>query len=463
MIYRFILLCTACAILCLYVTNNVMAQDTLSVNLQEFLERGLERSGQVSYEGRAVDLAVNRQKQARSQRFLPRIEISTQHGVTPGVKSPMGFPEGQFYLDPTLENDWEDWAIFTRAELSVVQPVFSWGAISNAIKAAEAGARASEFQFSAVKAEAEKQLFELYYSYLLAIEIERILEEARSQIRQVERQIEQMQEEGDPTLKEADVFKFEIFKSEFAVQEMEVKQGVRSVESIWNHILGDNSGTVYRPAENFLDPVPFELEPFTYYEQMAIQNRPELRGADEGIEATRRGAEAARAQRYPALFIGLSGSYANTPNRPRQSNPFIINSTNYANAGVGFSFRQNLNFSSMKNNVERADIEHRRVQDLKDALTDGIILELNETYSEAAIAEVRVRQTNEALITARNWVRHEQLNYDIGFGDVEDLLDAVEKELELRLKLKQNTFELNKKVAALNKAAGIPVNQLSTN
>lgn len=463
MTYRIILLCALSALTVLFTSKEADAQDTLSVNLQEFLEKGLERSGQVSFEGRAVDLAKNRRNQARAQRILPRIELSTQHGVTPGVKSPMGLPAGQFYLDPTLENDWEDWAIFTRAELSAVQPVYSWGAISSAIKAAEAGARAAEYQFSAVKAEAEKQLFELYYSYLLAIEIERILEEARSQIRQVERQLERMQEEGDPSLKEADIFKFEIFKSEFVVQEMEVQQGVRSVESIWNHILGNDAGIVYRPAENFLDPIPFELEPFDYYQQMAVQSRPELRGVEEGIEATRRGADAARAQRYPALFLGISGSYANTPNRPRQTNPFIINNTNYANAAVGFSFRQNLNFSSMRNNVERADIEHRRVQDLKEALTDGIILELNETYSDAAVAEVRVRQTNEALVTARNWVRHEQLNYDIGFGDVEDLLDAVQKELELRLQLKQNTFELNKRVAALNKAAGIPVTHFSAN
>jgi hypothetical protein len=60
-------------------------------------------------------------------------------------------------------------------------------------------------------------------------------------------------------------------------------------------------------------------------------------------------------------------------------------------------------------------------------------------------------------------VRNEQLNYDIGFGDVEDLLDAVQKELELRLEMKQNVFDLNKKIAALHKAGGIPIHQLTLN
>jgi len=125
--------------------------------------------------------------------------------------------------------------------------------------------------------------------------------------------------------------------------------------------------------------------------------------------------------------------------------------------------RQNLNFSSVRRSIERADIEYRRVTDLHKAVSDGIILEINDRYREAVIAESRLNQTREALVTARNWVRNEQLNYDIGFGDVEDLLDAVQKELELRLELKQNVFELNRKSAALLKAGGLPIQSLNSN
>jgi outer membrane protein TolC len=439
------------------------AQDTLSINLVEFIQKGIERSGQVAFEGRSVDLAQNRKKQIRSQRILPRFELSTQHGVVPGVISQTDLPRGQLYLDPNLENDWEDWAIFTRAEISAVQPIFSWGAINKAIKAAEEGTKAAGYQFSAVKAEAELQLFELYYSYLLAIEISRILNDAESQIERVDRQIKEMIDDGDPDLKESDVFKFELYQAEFEVNKVEVEQRVESIKRIWNYVLQAGPDVTYRPAENFLDPVPFDLEPYEYYQNLAMENRPELKGVYYGIEALRNSADAVRSQQYPLLFIGLTGSYANTPNRPRQTNPFIINNANFATAGVGFGIRQNLNFSSMRASVDRAEIEFRRVKDLGDAVMDGMVLELNENYQNAAIAQVKVQQTETALVTARNWVRNEQLNYDIGFGDVEDLLDAVQKELELRLQLKQNVFELNKKVAALYKASGISVNQLSVN
>jgi outer membrane protein TolC len=440
------------------------AQDTLSVSLQDFIEKGLERSGQVDYLSNAVDMAENTVEQAKDQRILPRINLSTQHGLIPGVLSQRDdLTENEFYLDPNLSNNWEDWAIFTRAEISAVQPVYTWGAIKNAINATESAASAARFRFEAEQSEIELQLFDLYYSYQLALELERILKEADDQLRKVGNQLDDMQEEGDSDLDQSDIFKFDIFKAEFEVQREEVRQSINTVQRIWAYILDPSQQAVYEPESLFLDAVPFELESYGYYESIAMNERPELLGVDAGINAATSQVDAVKSQFFPSLFLGLTGSYANTPNRPRQSNPFIINSTNYSSAAVGLSFRQNLNFFTTQKKVDRARIERKRVQNLKTALTDGIVLELNESYRKAAVAERRVTQLEEVLSISKNWVRQEQLDYDFGFGDVKDLLDAVQKELETRVELKQNTFELNRSIAELYKAAGIPVQQLSIN
>ena len=188
-----------------------------------------------------------------------------------------------------------------------------------------------------------------------------------------------------------------------------------------------------------------------------------MRGVEFGITALERRLEAEKARQYPMLFLGITGSFANTPNRPRQTNPFIRNNTNYGSVGVGFGIRQNLNIFSMRASVDKARIEYRRVNDLEKAVSDQIILDLNERYRQAVVAETRMQQTEEALATARKWVRNEQLNLDIGFGDAENLLDAIQKEMELQVTLKQNVFELNKKVAALYRAGGLPISQLNLN
>jgi outer membrane protein TolC len=443
---------------------SVVAQDTVKVSLQEFIEIGVNNSGQLDFEQQKVSLAENRISQAQNQRYLPRFELSTQHGLVPGVKSNVeGLDPNEFYLDPNLENDWEDIGVFTRAEVNAVQPIFAWGGLRNLVKAARAGAESAKEQFESQKGNIEMRLYELYESYLLSIELKRLLDEANNQIDNIEDQIEEQRESGDSELDESDVFKFEIFKSEFAVRAAEVNENIAYIKSIWSYVTQSDENTVYMPDLQFLDPVGNDLQELAYYRTHAVQQRAEVKAIEAGIEAAEYGLEATKAQNYPTLFLGLSGSYANTPNRPRQSNPFIINNSNYASAAFGIGIRQNLDFFSMKADVERSNIQYKQAKYLKDAAVDGIVLEINERYKNATLSKVKVERTDEALVTSKKWLRQEQLDYDFGMGDTKDLIDAMKKELELKVQLKREIFEFNKNMAELYKASGMDITTLKLN
>jgi len=444
-----------------------IAQDTLKISLEEFIEIGLENSGQLSFEQQAVNLAENRVNRAKANRFLPSFDLRTLHGLVPGVKSDSILPNGrplprdELFLDPDLENDFNDFGIFTRFDVNAVQPVYSWGALKKSISAARSGAVAAQKQLSAKKTGLELQLFELYQSYLLALETDRIVKDSEKELNRIGDVLEEMRDEGDPEFEEADMFKFEIFEAEFQTRKTEVEQNTNFIQRIWNYVLRSDGNIIYEPEDNFLDPVSVELLSFDEYKMTAFNERAELQGVEAGINATNDALEAKKAQNFPVVFLGLNVSYATTPNRPRQSNPFIINNTNFFSAAFGFGIRQNLNFLQLKSDVEKSKIEYNRMVDLKRAITDGIILELNNAYKEAVIADTKVKQTDVALTKSKNWVRHEQLNYDIGFGNSENLIDAIRQELELRVTLKQSVFELNKKIATLHKASGLPINKLN--
>jgi len=444
--------------------STLSAQDTVKVSLQEFIEIGVNNSGQLDFEQQKVSLAENRISQAQNQRYLPRFELSTQHGLVPGVKSNVeGLDPSEFYLDPNLENDWEDIGVFTRAEVNAVQPIFAWGGLRNLVKAARAGAESAKEQFESQKGNIEIRLYELYESYLLSIELKRLLDEANDQIDKIEDQIEEQRESGDSELDESDVFKFEIFKSEFAVRAAEVNENIAYVKSIWSYVTQSDQNTVYMPDLQFLDPVGNDIQELNYYRTHAVQERAEIKAIEAGIEAAEYGLEATKAQNYPTLFLGLSGSYANTPNRPRQSNPFIINNSNYASAAFGIGIRQNLDFFSMKSDVERSNIQYKQSKYLKDAAVDGIVLEINERYKNASLSKVKVERTDEALVTSKKWLRQEQLDYDFGMGDTKDLIDAMKKELELKVQLKREIFQFNKNMAELYKASGMDITTLKLN
>jgi outer membrane protein TolC len=438
-----------------------VGQDTVKVSLESFIEQGIENSGQIEYEQRKVSIANNQIDQAQAKRYLPQFELSTQHGIVPGVKSQTNLPEDEFYLDPELENDWENWAVFTRAEVSAIQPIFSWGALKNAVKAAKSAAVAAQKQFEKEKANLRLRLFELYQSYLLTNEILVLLDEAQSQIDRIERQIEEKQEEGAADFDESDLFKFKVFKSEFDIRAAEVREEAAMTQRIWNYVLNAEENTVYVPDTNFLDPVAEELREIDYYRSYALANRSEIDAIEAGIDAAEYGMKAQKQKNYPSLFIGLTGSFANTPNRPRQSNPFIINNSNYASGSFGFGIRQNLDFLSIQADINKGRIQYRQAKYLKDAAVDGIVLEINQAYKETSLSKVKVDKTDEAHITSKKWLRQEQLDYDFGMGDTKDLVDAMKKELELRVKLKREVFNFNNNIAELYRKSGLPILELS--
>lgn len=454
---RQITLLSVVAVLFLCFSFSATAQDTVRVSLESFVETGIENSGQLDFEEQNVGLAENQIKQVNSNRYLPNFELSTQHGVIPGVESDTDLSRNEYYLDPNLENDWNNWAVFTRAEISAVQPIFTWGALKNAVKAAESAAVAARERFNIHQEDFKHRLFDLYQSHLLTSEILRLLEEAESQMDTIEDQMQERQEEGDTDFDDSEMFKFEIFKSEFAMRAAEVRENAQMTQRIWNYVLQADENTIYIPEEDFLDPSPQQIQEVDYYRTNAISNRSEMMGIEAGIDAAEYGVEAEKKRNYPSLFIGLTGSFANTPNRPRQSNPFIINNTNYLSGSVGLGIRQNLDFLSMNADVERRKVQARQAEYLKEAAVDGIVLEINENYKEASVSKVRVEQTDEALVTSKKWLRQEQLDYDFGMGETRDLIEAVQKELELRVQLKREVFEFNQNMAELHRAAGLPI------
>lgn len=442
----------------------IMAQDTVEVSLETFIERGLENSGQLKFEEQNIDLAKNQVTEARSNRFLPSFELNTQHGTVPGVVSQRDdLSENEYYLDPELENDWQDWAIFTRAEVRAVQPIFTWGALKNAVKAAESAAVAARERFEKEKADYSLRLFDLYQSYVLTSEILRLLEEAENKIEDVQEQIEEQQEADDSDIDESELYKFEIFQSEFAIRAAEVREEAAMTQRLWNYVLQADENTVYIPETDFLDPTSQTLRELDFYRSNARTNRSEIEAIEAGINAAEYGMKAQKQRNYPSLFLGLTGSYANTPNRPRQSNPFIINNSNYASGSFGLGIRQNLDFLGIKAQVEKGEIQYRQAKFLKEAAVDGIELEINEAFKKTSLSKLKVEKTDEALVTGKEWLRQEQLDYDFGIGDTKDLIDAMQKELELRVQLKREVFELNKNMAELYRKAGLPVTEFTKN
>ncbi|MEX0681327.1 MAG: TolC family protein [Balneolales bacterium] len=437
------------------------ARDTVRVNFDQFIALAQDRSPTLSTQSQIVDLAENRIQQAKNNRFLPNLNLTTAHGIVPGLKSfDENITPGSFYLDPNLENDWENWAVFTQAEVSSLQPIYTWGGITSLIHAARKSAEAARFEFDSEKESFNLKLFELYQSALLAMEMNRLMEDAISQLERAESELEKLREQGNASLEEKDIFEFYIFQAEFQALRTEMQQNHDFIFRTWNLVLAGDDRTVYLPEERFMDPIPIEIQNIDYYRRNALQNRAELKGITAAGQAAQHGVDAARSRYYPSLILGLSAGFGYTPNRPRQQNPFIRNNSNFMSARIGFGLQQSLNFWQTRTQVQRSQIQQHLARDFHDAATEGILLEIHDNYRETMIAHSRIESKRNALTLSSEWLRTEQIDLDLGFGDIKNLVDAVKKKMELEVDVKQMTFELNMKIANLHHAAGLPLSNL---
>jgi outer membrane protein TolC len=430
----------------------IAAQDTMYVSLQEFVQLGIERSNQLKSSEAKWQQAIQKAEKIGKQRYLPTFSITTNHGLVPGVKSNSDLPKSEWHLDPNLENDWSNWSIFTQADLKAVQPLFTWGALSSASKAANAGADAAEYQFQMDEAELMYNLFQIYQSRLLADNLKGLVVEAKETFRQAEKRIEKMYDQGD--LETKDFFQFRISKEKFLIQIEEVEQNLKFIKRSWQLALDeDTTVTVLPKGEDFsiIEPETFDA---TYFEQAATMQRNEIKALDASITAAKEGVWAEKAQMLPLVYFGFGGEYVSTP-RPAQNQPLLGDRYNYLNLVYSFGIRQNLNFWVQKEQIDMRQYQLREAQHGITAVRQGVILEVRNDYKNYMVNRTKAKQIEKAFVLSKEWLRTEQIDYDLGLGDVENVVDATKTSLELEAEFNEAVYQNNIKLGKLLHSSGI--------
>lgn len=447
---------TLCIVL-LIVGQQAHSQTSQTISLDDFIQKGLESTPAIGVFEADVELSQWDIRNARTQRILPRVRLETQHGLVPGVES-SSFPDGQLYLDPYLDNDWENWALFTRAQIEAIQPLYTWGAIPSAIQAATFNAERVGYEAEIKSSSLEVQLAEIYVGLQLSNELELLVNDADELLDQAKAEIDSQLEQGGSDFTESDMFEFEVFELEYKGQKAQIQAISRQMDRLW--VLATEN--LNAAPERFESIPDVSLPPFPDLLALAYDQRLELKAVNAGQQALEAGKRATLAERYPTIYLGLSASGAVTPNRPKQDNPFINNSTNYASARFGIGISQNLNFQSLRLKGERLSIQQEQLMETEQLLRQQIQLDVVQRLQEAETALSTLQSLESALVKTKEWVRHEQLNIDYGFGDVKKLVDALKKELELETSVMRAHHAWSMARIRLNHALGIPLSTTYT-
>lgn len=435
------------------------APDTLWIDLKAVLEETAQVSPDIRAALSDVSRANARRELAQSSRILPDARASSAMAVVPGIENPNGTPHDELYLDPAVRNDYSDLRPFAQAEVSLVQPLYTWGALGGAIKAASAGADLEEARAQETIMNASLRAAGLYYNVLLTNELQRLADRAGDVVEMATDEIDRLLQEGDPEVDDADRYEVLITQQEYQRRIVEVRQQRQAAHAAMRRQLIISDSTRIVPVQDALEPLTFVLKELDYYLQNALMYRPEILQAQAGIRATDALVRVAKADYYPQTAFGLSLSVSGASNRFRQPNPYISDGFRRTSARTGFGLIQKLNFKQTRARVSQAEAAHSSVQYLAMAAEQAILAELEQSWRDVIIEEAALAATDSSLAISKDWLRVEQINFDLDLGNTENLVKAVQANLTLEAGYYEAVSRYNMSILKLLADAGILIRE----
>jgi len=423
---------------------------TVTLDLEQSLRLALTRSPAVRQAAADVEGLRGKQLQALGAGY-PQVELTTVVGPSPRARGDqVSSPDDQYAPDIT--------GVFVRGGLEIVQPLFTWGLVTNARLAAEHGVRATQAGVDVRAREVALRVKEAYWGVVATRTLREFLLEISELVDQAAARTERLIESGFTT--EIDLYRLLTGKAELEKNLALVDKTLdlaRTAVATWT---GHPPGTVVEPADSALPAELKELPALEQFVEDARARRPEFVQLREGIRARRALVDVERAKRYPLVFAGILGSAAYATNRDRLQNPYVLDPLRHVAIGPVIGFRYNLDFGLAAGRIKEAEAEVEKLEALQDLAQEEIPLQVRQAYDTVVEARRTARAFAEAHANAKKMLVTASSNYDFGLGEPRDLADAVTTYTKTRAEYLQALYAYVFGLERLAHVAGLDVEEV---
>lgn len=393
-----------------------------------------------------IDYSASRLDEAKAYRY-PRIDFL-------GLIGPVPQARGNQVWSPDGVNDTSRWTWFQRGDATLTQPLYTFGKISENMKAATHGIEVDRAKKEQRRNEVALQVKEYYYGLLLARELKEVVLDVREDLDKARKKAKEYLDKGSTNVDDLDIYKLDAFSGEVDKYLEEAKKG----EALALAALKSRTGF---PPETDLDIATERLTPdegkapeLPVYLDESQAKRPEYRQIKEGLQAREALVEAAKAEYYPDVFIAgyLSGAYADK--RSRIDNPFVPDEFNHLWAGIALGLKWKLDFGITGAKVAGERAKYNRLLSTKTYAETNIPLQIKKAYLEMKEAEKSITATEEAYTNAKKWVVAALANFDFGIGPAKEIFEGLQNYARMRADYFQSIYNYKMALANLDYAAG---------
>jgi outer membrane protein, multidrug efflux system len=347
--------------------------------------------------------------------------------------------------------------VFTRTELRLVQPLFTFGKIAAGRLAATEGVAASRNREAGLAADLDFNVKRAYWGFKLARSVIDTLVEGRGYLDDAEKRVDEQLKEGTGTATQTDRLRLRTVRAEVDVRMLEAERMADLARSGLRALIGSAA-----PADMDVDPEPLEpleipTRPLGHYEEQARLSRPEVRALDHFVASKRALADLERRKQYPDLVLLGTATYGYASSIDNPRNAFANDPFNIASAGLAAALRvpldlgvRNARAAGLQAEAEEAALRRREA-------LGGIAFEVQRAFGELTEAQKRLGAVSRGERAAKAWINAVAQNFATGLAEVKDFADALLAFFQFRVRALQASHDLNLAAAALSRATGAEV------
>jgi outer membrane protein TolC len=436
---------TACALLAAACTAFAAesAAAPLVLNLDDCIRMALKAAPELGEAQSDIALATSKLDEAKSYRY-PQLQLTTLVGPAPTAYRSDVYPDVK--TDREFSFDALTW--FASADATIIQPLYTFGKISENMKAATHGIEVDRSRKEQRANEIVQKVHEYYYGLLLAREMKELVLEVQEILISARNKARKLLDQGSDTVDEMDLYKLDAFSGVATKYLEEAKKGEALALAALRARMGLPVDARIETGTERLVIVDVEIPPLESYIENARQRRPEFRQISEGIKARAALVEAAKANYYPDIFLGGLFSWAYAEEREKVQNPYINDQFNHLNAGVALGARWKLDFGITGAKVSAERAQYNRLLSTREFADANVPLQVKKYYLDLIEAKNSAAATRGAYLNAKKWAVTAVANFDFGLGPAKDIFEALQAYSSMRADFFKSIY--NYRIAAAN-------------
>ena len=349
--------------------------------------------------------------------------------------------------------------VFTRTELKLVQPIYTFGKISAGVSAAESGVKASQSRQFGLVADLDLNVRKAYWGAKLALEILDTLKEASGYLDTAQKKIEDELSEGTGDASVTDRLRLRTMRADIDGRILEAQRMADLARSGLRTLIGPDAPSDLDVDSEPLDVVTISDRPLQRYEDEALASRPEVKALDHMVAAKRALAELESRRQYPDIVLIGTAAYAYASSVDTPQNAYFNDPFHSLGAGIAAGFHMPLDLGVKNAHAAKLHAEAKEAEQKRREALNGIAFEVEKANTELIEAGKRTKVMQKGEKAGRQWIAAVAQNIAVGVAEAKDFSDALLAFFQARVRYLQSMYDYNIAAAALTRATGVDVTE----